>query len=108
MTQPNSLRQETGDLRINIASNPYTSNIDSFADTSPAMCVVEAVAEATETDLEDLKPLYDAIDPDALNQLIGSPRQFTEGRIQFRYAGCDVTVDADGSIAVFARPTDGE
>ncbi|WP_418285000.1 HalOD1 output domain-containing protein [Halorubrum sp. DTA46] len=107
MTPPDSPREEDEDLRTAVASDAYTSKIPSDADRSPTVCVVEAVSEAIDTDLTELQPLYDAIDPDALDQLIGPPHRFTGGRIRFRYEGCTVTVDADGWIAVSSGLNDG-
>ena len=65
--------------------------------------VVLAVAEATGDDAMELPPLYDAIDPDALNKLfdsdvLGADRR--DGSVEFAYAGCDVTVRADGRVTV--------
>lgn len=91
-----------------VASDAHTSKIADDSDKSPSICVVETVSEATGTDLMDLQPLYDAIDPDALDKLIGSPDQFTEGCIQFRYEGCTITVDAGGWIAVSSETNGGE
>lgn len=57
--------------------------------------LVSAVAECTGQEETDLEPLYEAIDPDAMEQLY-EPR---DGRIgangvqtKFTYAGCDVLV----------------
>jgi hypothetical protein len=74
------------------------------ADAVPvSQTVVLAVAEATDEDAMELPPLYDAIDPDALNklfdsELLGASR--VEGNVEFAYAGCDVTVRADGRVSV--------
>ena len=38
-------------------------------DTTPSEAVVDAVAAVSGTEPEDLPPLYDSIDPDALDQL---------------------------------------
>ncbi|GAB7008177.1 hypothetical protein JCM31271_01200 [Halorubrum trueperi] len=103
MPKPNSPRREGEDLSADPASNAYTSKFGDEIDKSPSLCVVEAVAEATETDPKELQPLYEAIDPDALNQFFESPHQFRSGHILFRFAGCNVTVDADGWIAVSSR-----
>ncbi|WP_265109310.1 HalOD1 output domain-containing protein [Halosolutus halophilus] len=60
--------------------------------------VVEAIADATNTDALDLKPpLYDAIDPSALDQLFTGTEAVT---VQFDYQGHAVTVRGDGTVAV--------
>lgn len=68
--------------------------------------VTHAVAEETDTDPFDLDPLFDVIDPESLNALFeptnrGSQR--TTGSVAFDYAGCEVTVSADGAVDVTSR-----
>lgn len=75
----------------------------------------DAVGEAIVTEIADVKgvspldvspPLYDAIDPDALEAVIASMQsQPTEpaGRLQFAYSGFDVTVTEDGGVSVASR-----
>ena len=64
--------------------------------------VVTAVAEAKGVDPLDLKPLYDVIDPDALNRMFrpsaGSPPAVME--LSFSMAGCKVVVHGDGEVVV--------
>ena len=65
--------------------------------------VVLAVAEATGEDPIELPPLYDTVDPDALNELFDSDAPGAErvdGHVEFAYADCDVTVRADGRVTV--------
>ncbi|MFB1062412.1 HalOD1 output domain-containing protein [Natrinema sp. H-ect4] len=57
---------------------------------TPTNAVIEAVAEATDSDPLDLPPLYEAVDPDALNTLFDSSE--TSGQVSFPYAGFEVTV----------------
>ena len=74
------------------------------AETEPvSQTVVLAVAEATGEDPMELPPLYDTVDPDALNNLFEDRIDGAErlgGNFEFAYAGCDVTVRADGSVNV--------
>jgi hypothetical protein len=69
-------------------------------DCLPSAAVVEAVAEASGTEPLALPPLYDAIDPDALDALFGPSSggtQSTVGTIEFVYAGTTVELsDAEG------------
>ncbi len=62
---------------------------------TPVNAVINAVAEATDSDPLDLPPLYDAVDPDALNTLFNE----SEASIQvlFHYAGFKVVVQ-DGEV----------
>ena len=62
--------------------------------------VILAVADAKGVDPCDLDtPLYDVVDPDALNKIFGSAdRPRTAGRIIFTMAGCEVVVHGDGDV----------
>lgn len=73
--------------------------------------VVEAVAEAADVapmpgaadDDAALEPLYDAVDPEALDAVFRPLRSDAApagGRITFSYAGCEVTAASDGRITV--------
>jgi hypothetical protein len=63
----------------------------------PSQAVVEAVASAEGLDpLELPVPLYDAIDPDALDALFQDDD--TDGRVEFSYYGYDVTVTDVGDV----------
>ncbi|WP_097009717.1 HalOD1 output domain-containing protein [Natronoarchaeum philippinense] len=66
--------------------------------------VVRAVAAALETDPLALdEQLHDAIDPDALDRLLGGdPNNGSGCRLSFEFAGCAVTIRGDGQI--IARP----
>lgn len=66
--------------------------------------VIETVAKATGVDPLDLQPLYEVVDPDALDTLFGSSdRSSRSVAIDFSFGGCRVTVRADGEVT--AAPT---
>ncbi len=63
--------------------------------------IVTTVAEADGQSVDELEPLYDVINPDALESLFasradGSPRP--DGEVSFQYAGYWVTVSSDGAV----------
>lgn len=60
--------------------------------------VVCEVAAYSNTPPEDLPPLYDTIDPDALDALFRTDRM--DGRVEFRYGNCNVSVRSDAEIEV--------
>lgn len=65
--------------------------------------VVEKVAEVEDVDpLELTPPLYDVIDPDALDKLFASMPTAgrMEGQVTFSYNGYEVTVCGDGHVFV--------
>lgn len=84
-----------------------TSSNFTLPDSAPvSQRVVSAVADATNTDPCELEPIFTAIDPESLDSLFeptngGASR--ASGTVTFEYAGCDVTVSADGAIDVAVR-----
>lgn len=73
------------------------------ADVQPSVLVVEAVAETTGTDPLELPPLYDAIDPDALDVLVADGGQ---SHVEFAYDGHEIAVHEDGAVAVDGETVD--
>lgn len=68
---------------------------------SASETVVERIAHHEGVDPVDLTPLYDAIDPDALDAIIdGAEQRNTPLDIEFTYHGYDVTVTSDGAVHV--------
>jgi len=64
---------------------------------TPVTAVIEAVAEATDSDPLDLPPLYESVDSDALNTLFKGSE--TSVQVVFQYAGFEVVVQ-DGEVVV--------
>lgn len=74
--------------------------------TPLTMGIVETVAETVDREVLELPPLYDAVDVEALESLFVDARQGPVGPLEdvsFGYAGCAVTVHADGEVAVVPR-----
>lgn len=72
----------------------------------PSTGVVETVSRAVGRDPKALEPLYESIDPDALDAIVGSfdsqrPRDDTT--VSFVFADRRVTVSGSGEVLV--RPT---
>lgn len=72
-------------------------------DVPPSQRVPRRVASVLNVDVLELPPLYESVDPDALDGLFanhdGLSRTRT-GTVSFAYAGCTVFVDADGTVTV--------
>lgn len=71
------------------------------SETPVSQRVVENVADARNTSPLDLPPLFDCVDPDALDRLFSDGPGSTvrdQGRLTFPMAGCEVTVWADGTV----------
>lgn len=65
--------------------------------------VIHAVADVEDVGPTDLDPLYETIDPEALDTLF---KPDVGGRIEFTYEGHDVVVHADGDAVVDGTQVD--
>lgn len=71
--------------------------------TAPSAAVVETVADVVGRDPTEIGPLYDSVDPDALDSLFtatGSSPTCGDGYVSFAFAGRSVAVHADGDVIV--------
>lgn len=78
---------------------------------TPAEVVIEAVAAAADVDPLELPPLYDYVEPDALNSLFRHDGPGDAGTVlSFRIDDWNVFLHADGRIRVCdgTQPTDPE
>jgi len=77
----------------------------------PSEAVVAAVAEATGRDPEHLRPLFEVVDPDALDAVFeGNAARSGEsvnGYVSFEFEWCEVRVGAGGRTVV-VPPEDGD
>lgn len=69
----------------------------SAIDSQPSEVVVEAMAFVTNRDPLDIKPLANAIDPDALDEVLSSDQVEA---VSFRWEGHDVEISAAGEISI--------
>jgi len=84
----------------------FTHRID--GDQSASEAVLEAVAERAGVDVLDLSvPLYDAVDPEALDAFYRTGGDAaTPIRVSFEYCGYEVTVSGDGEVVLDAVTDD--
>lgn len=83
-------------------TEPETQQLSPTGDVSTA--VVVAVADVTDTHPTDLPPLYDVVDPDALDAIFRPSGDGQPGpgvHVTFTMAGCTVSI-RDGAITVTA------
>ena len=67
----------------------------------PSVAVVEAVAAAEGVSPAELDPIYDDVDPEAIDQLLGGPSDDgTSAVLRFSIDGWRVFVRDDGAIQV--------
>ena len=74
--------------------------------TTPSTAVIETVAIASNRELTGIEPLYEVIDPDALDTLIqsnGAESARDGATVTFEFAGQSVTVHGGG---VVVRPVE--
>ncbi|WP_178915496.1 HalOD1 output domain-containing protein [Natronomonas gomsonensis] len=85
---------------------------ESGSDVSPTEVIIEALAEAAGIDPIELPPLYEFVDPDALDHLFGEHdgAAHADALLSFQVETWNVFVRADGCIRVCdnTQPTEPE
>lgn len=71
--------------------------VAAVTDGPPSRAVVQAVADADDSDPVDLPPLYRVLDPDALDAIF---RDRPDGSVTFEYNGYTVTVRGTAEVTV--------
>lgn len=74
-----------------------------WTETKPSTAVVDVVATALEVAPTDVEPLYNAVDPDALDRIVVDPigdRDTTAVEVSFTFADREVTVEGAGAVVV--------
>lgn len=84
-------------------TDTYRLHVDWRNDETVTTAVTKGVAAVTDEPPDGLDPLFETIDPDALNRLYdptdgGSNRP--DGRVSFRFNDCAVSVYASGTIEI--------
>ncbi|SMO53748.1 HalOD1 output domain-containing protein [Halorubrum cibi] len=67
----------------------------------PSTGIIETVADAANRESLGLSPLYDSIDPDALDSLFRLSDEAVS--VSFTYEGFEITADSDGEVVL--RPS---
>ncbi|WP_436927181.1 HalOD1 output domain-containing protein [Halosimplex amylolyticum] len=79
----------------------YSAANERAPGTDLSVAVIESLAEAkgvTPIDIE--QPLYDVVDPDALDRLFTDGESSVSGRVVFDFDAHEITVHSDGDILV--------
>ncbi|MFB6141652.1 MAG: HalOD1 output domain-containing protein [Halosimplex sp.] len=78
-----------------------TDDSDESGPTPPlSERVVSAVAAHRDVEETALPPLFEVLDPDALDALFETPGAVPQGTVTFEYAGCIVECSSDGTVDV--------
>jgi hypothetical protein len=80
-------------------SGPAVSRQFDFDETPPSEAVVRAVSAVTDSEPTSLEPLYETVDPEALDRLLRSGTAGME--LTVRYLDFHVTLGGDGTVAVY-------
>lgn len=66
------------------------------------MSIVEKVAAHKGIDPLQIEPIYDVIDPDALDAIVNSAdsRDDTPLQVEFEYSGCTICVTSGGDVDI--------
>lgn len=76
-----------------------------IGDTEAFICeVVTLISDATGADPLELPPVFEAVDPEAAQQVLESGGAGPT-KVSFRYAGCEVIVTSDSELFVLDEPT---
>lgn len=83
------------------ATETYRSNYDGDL-FPPSTAVVLALATITGRGVEELTPLQESVDPDALDEIFRSRRRRStdDTTLTFTYADHEVTVRGSGDVAI--------
>lgn len=77
-----------------------TPEYEPEAVAQPSTAVVDEIASAEDVSPPNVPvPLYDSVDPDALDALVSSADDVS---VTFSYFGYQVTVDGDGDVSLEA------
>lgn len=93
------------------SSNDRESLQDTWREDGTIACsVIDAIAALTGTPPSRLQPLYETIDPDALDRVLEpaseTPRRRSTPSVSFCHEGCHVTTMADGGLTVTLQTDD--
>ena len=85
--------------------NTDADQITIDATSSPSESIVMEIAKRDNTSPFEMQPLYEVIDPEALDTLF---KNGVEGEVKFEYAGYEVTVTKSASTEIPISEAGGE
>ncbi|WP_458204795.1 HalOD1 output domain-containing protein [Haladaptatus sp. NG-SE-30] len=96
------MNQDTSDFHTmhypagGAALQETTTSYEPVAET-----VIETISEVSGTDPTEIPPLYESIDPDALDDLFDrSSPESVPIRVRFQHDGYEVVVEREGTVTV--------
>ncbi|GAB3671670.1 HalOD1 output domain-containing protein [Halopiger thermotolerans] len=88
-------------VELEVDRNTYRARYD-FETTTPTVAVVTLLELVTGREPAELDPLYEAVDPEAMDSLIRGARR-PDRTVSFIYRTFAVTVRSDGTVTVRSR-----
>jgi hypothetical protein len=79
-----------------------------WSSTAPSTGVVETIARATDRDPTTLDPLFETVDLEALDALLGADERTTAGEtvVSFQFSEREITVSSTGEVVVRAQSSE--
>lgn len=101
MSQEFPSAESSGELSFTKGTASIVSQTSHDVDSHQplSLTVIEAVEAATDAQTTELPPLYEVIDPDALDSLFQSTSEESVC-VEFSYSGVEVAVQGDGTVTV--------
>lgn len=92
---------ETPDDVPNRRAPTHHVHYDPASDANASELLVGAVADIDDADPLELEPLYETVDPDAIDDFVSSEcHPDVGGHMSFAFAGYDVRVHASGLLEI--------
>jgi len=87
-------------LEIGLEYEPATGTYHTYHEpgSSITTTVLRGVATLSETDATEMEPLFETVDPDALDRLVESFPADQQWNMVFSYHGYDVSIEASGRV----------
>lgn len=94
--------QQSGERQLGTQTNDVIRETIDWSEGSPSIAIVKTLAEAVGRDPTALDPLYDTVDPTALDSLLlSNGTRSNRGLIvRFVYQGLEIAIDGDGSMTI--------
>lgn len=89
---------EIGDSWSDHTTDQFRIRHDRESDGPIAIAVAQGVAAVTGEEPTDIQPVYEVVDPDALDEIVAAIREERHGEVQFVLDDCEVTIKASGVI----------
>lgn len=89
------------DKELEIVGEKISVRYDIDRSELPSTTVIMTVADAMGVEPDALPPLYDTVEPDALDDIfLSAKRAARDVLVAFSFNGCEVTVESNGVITV--------